>query len=337
MTRVVSYNILAGGYSLRENGAKRTEQLLKIIRSANPEVVAIAEGINPQMGGSMVVQELADELGMQLIKGGETGSSRDYQTALMTSLPVVSVRNHARPGILARPLLEVCVEEKDGQQLTIFVIHLSASFNRRRAGGHIRMREMQEILRIMAPLRAEGKPHMLMGDFNSLAPKDAFTASALLRYVVRLDTRRKNITLNDGHPHLNSVVPRKLRVLNPVLRFVAQSDLLCKLFDLAAYFYAPRGCIQLLNEEYTDCFRYLHPLEQGFTCPAGAPAGRIDYIFADSVMAKRLSTCRVLVSGEDGFPGDHASDHLALTAEFGAGVISQVPPTPPVDNAVSRP
>lgn len=336
MTRIVSYNILAGGYSLRENGAKRTEQLLKIIRSANPEVVGFAEGINPQISGPLVVQELADALGMQLIKGAATGNRGDYQTALMTSLPVISVRNHTRPGILARPLLEVCVEEKNGQPLTIFVIHLSAAFNRRWAGNHIRMREMQEILQIMAPLRAEGKPHMLMGDFNSLAPKDAFTASALLRYVVRLDARRKNITLNDGHPHLNSVVPPKLRGLIPVLRLVAKSDVLCKLFDLAAYFYAPRGCIRLLEGQYTDCFRHLHPLEQGFTCPAAAPAGRIDYVFADPMMAERLEKCQVLIRGEDGLPGDHASDHLALAAEFGAGVVFNVPPTPPVDNVVSH-
>ncbi|GCE17849.1 hypothetical protein KDK_16490 [Dictyobacter kobayashii] len=173
-----------------------------------------------------------------------------------------------------------------------------------------------------------------MGDFNSLSPKDAFTASALLKYVMRLDTRRKNLTLNDGHPHLNSVVPPKLRFLNPVLRTVARSELLCNLFDLAAYFYAPRGCIRLLSEYYTDCFRHLHPHEQGFTCPAAAPAGRIDYIFADPTLVERLEMCHVLVTGEDDFLGEHASDHLAVTAEFGLGVVPEVPATP-TDNAIS--
>ncbi|GCE17850.1 endonuclease/exonuclease/phosphatase family protein [Dictyobacter kobayashii] len=104
MTRIVSYNILAGGYSLRENGAKRTEQLLKIIRAGRPDIVGLPEAINPhKFAGPTVVEEMAEALGMQLIKGGETGSSRDYQTALMTSLPVISVKNHARPGVLARP------------------------------------------------------------------------------------------------------------------------------------------------------------------------------------------------------------------------------------------
>lgn len=336
MTRIVSYNILAGGYSLRENGARRTEQLLKIIRAAEPDIVGLPEAINPmKFAGLTVVEEMAEALGMQLINGGETGSGRDYRTALMTRLPIISVKNHARPGVLARPLLEVCVEESSGQPLTIFVIHLSAAFNRRWAGNHIRMREVREILHILAPFRAEGKPHILMGDFNSLAPKDAFTASALLKYVMRLDTRRKNLTLNDGHPHLNSVVPPKLRFLNPVLRTVAQSEALCKLFDLAAYFYAPRGSIRLLTEHYIDCFRHLHPHEHGFTCPAAAPAGRIDYIFADPTLVERLQMCHVLVRGEEDFLGEHASDHLAIAAELGPGVAPQIPSTP-VDNAISH-
>jgi endonuclease/exonuclease/phosphatase family metal-dependent hydrolase len=325
MTRIVSYNILAGGYSLREKGARRTEQLLKIIRSAQPDVVGLPEAINQQVSGRMIVEDLADALGMQLIKGGKPSRTREYQTALLTRLPVVYTKNHDRPGVLARPLLEVCVEEENGQHLTIFVVHLSAAFNHGWAGGGIRMREMHEILQIMAPLRAAGKPHLLMGDFNSLAPKDAFTASALLKYVVAMDDKKRDATLNDGNPYLDSVVPPNLRMLRPLLRLISKSDFLCSFFDIAATFYAPRGCIRLLEAEYEDSFRYLHPMEQGYTCPAAAPAGRIDYIFMNKTMADRLNMCRVLTMGEDDLPGDQASDHLAITAEFGAGVVASVP------------
>lgn len=325
MTRIVSYNILAGGYNMRENGGNRTEQLLKIIRSAQPDVVGLPEAINQQVSGRMVVDDLADALDMQLIKGGKPGSRREYQTALLTRLPVVSIKNHERPGLLARPLLEVCVEEADGQHLTIFVVHLSAAFNHGWAGAGIRAREVREILKIMEPLRTAGKPHLLMGDFNSLSPKDAFTASALLKYVVEMDIKRKNATLNDGNPYLDSVVPRQLRALHPVLRTIARSDFLCSFFDIAASFYAPRRCIHLLQQQYEDCFRHLHPMEQGFTCPAAAPAGRIDYIFGNQIMAERLAMCRVITTGEDNLSGDQASDHLALVAEFGAGVVADVP------------
>ncbi len=334
MTSIVSYNILAGGYSLRGNGSRRTDQLVHIIRSAQPDIVGVAEAINPRMKEEpQVIEEIANILDMQLVRGGEPGSYRDYQTALMTRLPIVHTRVHNRPGVLARPLLEVCVEETNGQHLTVFVTHLSASFNRGRGGGGIRMREMQEILKIMAPFRAEGKPHLLIGDFNSMAPGEPFKASALLKYVVRLDSRRHSVLHKyDGHPHLNSVVPPRLRFLKPLLRVIARSPFLSMLFDGAAYFYAPRGCIRLLKEYYVDSFRHTHPHDAGFTCPASAPAGRIDYIFASSMLAERLQDCHVIVEGE-GLPGSDASDHLALAAVFGPGV-SHTPSSTELNNAI---
>jgi endonuclease/exonuclease/phosphatase family metal-dependent hydrolase len=305
-----------------------------IIRSAQPDIVGVAEAVNPRMKEKpQVIEEIAELLGMQLVLGGEPSSYRDYQTALMTRLPIVHTKVHSRPGILARPLLEVCVEEADGQHLTVFVTHLSASFNRGRGGGGIRLREVREILEIMAPFRAEGKPHLLMGDFNSMAPGEAFKASALLKYVVRLDVRRRIAPhVQDGHPHLNSVVPPKLRFLKPLLRIVAQSAFLSMLFDTAAYFYAPRGCIRLLKEYYVDSFRHAHPDEVGFTCPASAPAGRIDYIFTSSGLAERLQDCYVIVEGE-GLAGFDASDHLAVAAMLGP-VAALVPSSVELNNAV---
>jgi endonuclease/exonuclease/phosphatase family metal-dependent hydrolase len=321
MTRIVSYNILAGGYSVRENSARRTEQLVKIIRSAQPDVVGLVEAVNPHVKAKVsVIEEMAQILDMQLITSGELESRRDYAVALLTRLPVIHTKIHKRPGVLARPLLEVCVQEESGEHLTVFVTHLSAAFNRGRAGGHIRLREVAEILRILEPFRVEGKPHLLMGDFNSLAPGEPFKASYLLRYVLGLDINRKPQQA-DGHPHLNGVVPPSLRFLNPLLRLTARNQLLSNLFDGAAYFYAPRACIRDLKAHYVDCFHRQHPHEWGFTCPAGAPAGRIDYIFASGELADRLEDCYIITEGE-GLPGSQASDHLAVSAAFGVGVRS---------------
>src|SRR5690242_13171825 len=164
MTRIVSYNILAGGYSLRENGAKRIDQLTNIIRSAQPDIVGLVEAIHPQLTQKpLVIEEIAKALDMRLIIGAAATHQTDYQLALMTNLPVVSIRTHARPGVLNKPLLEVRVEEKStGQHLTVFVVHLSAAFSKPQAGNVIREREVQEILRITAPLREQKKPHLLM-------------------------------------------------------------------------------------------------------------------------------------------------------------------------------
>jgi endonuclease/exonuclease/phosphatase family metal-dependent hydrolase len=321
MTRIVSYNILAGGYSMREHGARRTAQLTAMIRSIQPDIVGVVEATHPMITQRpLVIEEVAENLGMQLVMGGDAAHLSDYQIALLTRLPVVYSKIHARPGVLNKPVLEVCVEESNGEQLIVFVTHLNAAFYKGWAGNGLREREIREIVQIMAPAREQGKPHLLMGDFNSLAPGDPFKASFLVGYVVGLDRSRRQTHVLDGNPHLNFVVPPQLRFLKPILRVIPSSALLSALFDAAATFYAPRGCIKLLLQAtYIDCFRRVHPHAWGFSCPAASPAGRIDYIFADPILADRLETCYEVTEG-NGVAGSSASDHLPMTADFGLGV-----------------
>jgi len=171
-------------------------------------------------------------------------------------------------------------------------------------------------LRIMASKR--GTPHVLLGDFNAIAPGDPLKASELLRYLIAMDLRHQQYThAITGHPNLDFVVPRPLRFLNPLLRVISRSKTLCVLFDKAGSLYAPRGSISMLHKvDYVDCFRSKNPNDPGFTCPAAAPAGRIDYIFASPELAERLSVCCVVTEG-NGLRGDEASDHLPVVAEFG--------------------
>jgi endonuclease/exonuclease/phosphatase family metal-dependent hydrolase len=292
-----------------------------MLRSVQPDVVGMVEAIHPKVKQTpAVLEEIAEELNMQVVTGGDAPSCKDYPLALLTRLPIVTIKVHERPGVLPRPLLEVCVEEENGEHLTVCVTHLSAAFNRGRAGGELRLREVTEILRITAPLRAEGKPHLIIGDFNSLAPGDAFEARALLRYVVQLDQASSGMMF-DGHPNVRAILPPRLRFLQPLLGLVAGSDMLCSLFDMAAYLYAPRGCIRNLKRLYVDSYRHRHPYEQGFTCPAAAPAGRIDYIFASPSLAERLTDCDVLRTGDGGVTGDQASDHLPIIADFALRVV----------------
>jgi exonuclease III len=115
-------------------------------------------------------------------------------------------------------------------------------------------------------------------------------------------------------------VPKPLRFLNPLLRVIPRSKTLSALFDEAGSLYAPRGSISMLRKAgYVDCFRHLNANAQGFTCPASAPAGRIDYIFASPELVERLSGCSVVAEG-NGLRGDEASDHLPVVAEFGESV-----------------
>ena len=305
MTRVLTYNILIGG-------TRRIDQIEQMIRAAQPDIVGLVEATNPR-----VVEELAARLGMDYRMSGRGEHATDWQLALLSRLPITHIQVHCRPGLLSKLLLEVGVQEADGRDLTIFVTHLAASFSSGlRGGDSIRREEAREILHLMKAKR--GTPHLLMGDFNSLAPGDTLKASRLLRYLVHMDEQhRKRPYESVGHPHLDFVVPPPLRFLEPLLRVTARNAFLSALFDGAGSLYVARGTIRLLrNAGYVDSFRRVNEESEGFTCPCSAPAGRIDYIFASPELAPRLLSCRVITEAE-GVSGEQASDHLPVLAEFG--------------------
>src|SRR5579859_6442990 len=118
MTRILSYNILVGG-------RKRINQLADMIQAANPDVVGLVEATNGQ-----VVEELAQRLGMQHVMSAYPRHEQDWQIALLSRLPIVATQTHFKPQILTKPVLEVCLEEPDGKQFTVFVTHLSAAFSK---------------------------------------------------------------------------------------------------------------------------------------------------------------------------------------------------------------
>lgn len=69
----------------------------------------------------------------------------------------------------------------------------------------------------------------------------------------------------------------------------------------------------LLERGYIDCFRALHPTEDGFTFPVQTPNVRLDYIFVDQSMYTYLEKCLVVT-----FPATTlcASDHYPVLAVF---------------------
>ena len=301
MTRILSYNILAGG-------KRRVDQLTNIISSAQPDIIGLVEAYNPQ-----IVEEIAQRLGMQYRMSGSYTQVHDWQTGLLSRLPIVETHSHNHSDILSKHILEACIEEENGSKLTVFIAHLSAAFYQSGSGDGQRRREVQEILRIMASKR--GTPHLLMGDFNAIAPGDRLKASALLRYLIIMDQQyRRNPHEDLGYPNLDSVVPRPLRFLYPFMQTITRSKILCALLETTGSLYTRRGSISLLRKAgYIDCFRLKNPKDPGFTCPAASLAGRIDYIFASPELAERLSASYVVTKG-NGLRGDEASDHLPVVA-----------------------
>ncbi len=303
MTRVISYNILAGGTC-------RIDQLHQMLQAQHADLIGLVEAVDDR-----VVEELAARLGMEYRLSGRLKGRVVEQGALLSCYPILSTRAHRTSALTKQPLLEVCVEEPDGQPLTVFVAHLTADFSQGWAANLKRRREVAEILRIMAA--HQGTNHLLMGDFNSIVPGERVKGSRFLRYMTdpnlyyHLAAGGKQ-----GLPSLNYVVPPRLRFVKPLLVAAPKSRMLCALFDALDPLYAPRGGFTLLGKAgYVDCFRALHPAEPGFTWPAAMPAGRIDYIFASPTLAGRLARSEVL-TGCCKVGGADASDHLPIAAEF---------------------
>jgi endonuclease/exonuclease/phosphatase family metal-dependent hydrolase len=151
--RLVSYNILDGG-------AGRADALASVIRSRDPDVVAVVEAEDPG-----VVDAIARSLGMTAVQA--LGNS--HASALLTRWTIRHSINHAlfRPA-LTKSLLEASVISPGGAEWTIGVVHLHA----RASDQDERRREVElaEVLDAFAPHRAAGLAHLLCGDFNANAP-----------------------------------------------------------------------------------------------------------------------------------------------------------------------
>jgi endonuclease/exonuclease/phosphatase family metal-dependent hydrolase len=300
MTRILTYNILTGGTG-------RIDKLATIIEATGADVVGLAEATNPH-----VVEELAKRLEMDFRLSGQATHERDWHIGVMSRLPIVDVQVHARPSIFTRKyLLEVAVEETDGKVLTAFVIHLTASFYKRAESNRLRRGEMQELLKIMAS--RQGTPHLLMGDFNAIVPGDPLKGSVFLSYVLSSDHWYLQ-TYQDfiEHSKWKYVMHSSLHLMEAIPR----NRILSAITDSASPLYAPRAGIELLHKAgYVDCYRHFNPVKPGFTCPASAPAGRIDFIFASQELAPRLSEANVVVKAR-GVCAHEASDHLPVFATF---------------------
>ena len=75
----------------------------------------------------------------------------------------------------------------------------------------------------------------------------------------------------------------------------------------------PRRVIPLLLEAgYVDCYRALHPFTPEDTSYTSHQALRVDYIFASSRLAERLSACDIIREGD----AESASDHFPIWAGF---------------------
>jgi len=147
--RILSYNI-------RRGGAGREQPLAAVIRSVNPDIVVFEEATKPD-----VVERLAAETGMN-----QWSARAGKSLAFMSRDPVTTFAAR-QPAISRHAFLEIVPSTTSWR---VFGVHLSAvhaAWTERR-----RLFELRALLRSVA---ASGKgPHVLIGDFNTVAPGDIF-------------------------------------------------------------------------------------------------------------------------------------------------------------------
>lgn len=126
-----------------------------VIRNLQPDVVAILEANNRTRA-----EQLAQELGMRLVFGEANCAAH---IGWLTRIPVHYWENY-HPDSLAKTLLEIVIDW-DGQPLHLFATHLGSRWEV--------PKPVTEIPIILDRLRRLGDlPHLLVGDFNALAPHD---------------------------------------------------------------------------------------------------------------------------------------------------------------------
>jgi endonuclease/exonuclease/phosphatase family metal-dependent hydrolase len=270
----------------------------------------------------------------------EPGERLSCATGLLSKRPVRSWRHNEHPGRMLRSHLRCDVETgwSDMPFIGVHCLHLAARFGERAKGEARRMRELTLVLDQIA--REPHLPHVLIGDFNSIAPGDGVAAPRFFRRLNELRRAGLVVTREDGYmgpaprgggdqramdqawrdagidPRLEAGVPLLPRLVGPLTVGLPESATLDRFLGR----FIERWTVErLLSLGYVDCFRRRHPRAHGHTCATWTPAARVDYVFATPDLAERLIACEVV--GDRRFPDADAhiaSDHFPLVADFAA-------------------
>ncbi len=228
-------------YNIKEGGVGRTQEIADVIKAAAPDVVALQEGRDPA-----TVERIAKAAGFK-----HWGSKPAHSTGFLSNLPVVA-HGWRQPPRTRHALLEVNLGDRHPR---LFVLHLRAWFSK--WSERQRTEELRGLLDgIQDQLKREKHAfafHLLCGDFNALAPDEAFDSSPMPRWI------RGMIWLSG--------------------REMARSTI--ELMKSEGYSDAWRTL-------YAD-----HANDPGYTFPVWNPHVRLDYVFTPTEFASRFTSIEV--------------------------------------------
>ena len=188
--RVLTYNI----HGWRDaHGQIDVARLARIIRASEADVVALNEVFHPLAPPGEqrpALALLAETLGMEFAFGVALTPQfafaplASYGNALLTRYPVLAhAGHHLTPieGHEQRGLLEMRVLLPDGRTpFSVYVTHLD------HRSEVVRVQQLSAVFSWTARDRA--RPHLLLGDFNALAPGDYVERPAALEAVAADET-----------------------------------------------------------------------------------------------------------------------------------------------------
>ena len=324
--RVVTYNILLGG-------REREDLIAGVLRRADADVIALQEVCNLDFAAA-----LAERLGMEALLGEPSESPPSCHTAILTRRPVRRWDNRTHPGRMLRSHLECEIETGWDSMPVIGVhcLHLAARFGERNKGEARRMRELTAVLEDIG--ERPPAPHLIAGDFNSVAPGDEVLATAFFRKYNELRRLGLLVSQPDGtlvpamrtdgnaaeldatwrrvgiDPRLEGGIPTLPRVVGPLTANIPVNPAIDRFMSR----FIERWTVErMLRHGYVDTFRRVHPRAHGLTVATWTPAARVDYVFATGDLAQRLTACEVV--GDRRWPDPdawHGSDHFPVVADF---------------------
>lgn len=318
--RIVSYNILCGGTG-------REEAIEAIVRSLHPTIAFLQE-----IHDDGPIRAMAERLGMQATIAPPTAHSDARCGALVavdaatSIIPCPDSLRHAVTVTLPTA----------GPPISFHGVHLAARFGERQNGE---IRRLREVGHLLTALQSEPESrHVLVGDFNAIAPRDVVRATLFFRKLHAL--AEAGVYVSDvPYEKLRDIRPKHLRARHaiadmaevessgiaaglrasvqplPTIAMLATSWMpVSHQLDIVLNRGIRRKTVQrLLDAGFVDAFRYLHRRSRGYTCATWIPATRIDYAFLPRDLLPSLVSCDVVGSVRHPSPDVRkASDHFPL-------------------------
>ncbi len=170
-------------YNVRFGGRKRERELAEVIRSVAPDLVVFQEAIDPD-----VIMRLAVDTELPF-----WAARREHSIGYISRLGIAHHEWHYPAGA-KHSFLEIVLA---GSEARVFGLHLSSTFSK--WSERRRVREIRSLLRSIE--RHEEGFHVLVGDFNTLAPGEILDVRRMPRWIRGLvwlsgrDIQRETIQL----------------------------------------------------------------------------------------------------------------------------------------------